>query len=76
MLSARQFAVLLLLTDNAEPCELDRANGEALVERQLTRFEGREPDHRYAPVSPLEDASLEASDPIHAQDRKVSSTAH
>jgi len=69
VLSARQFAVLLVLTDNAEPDELDRANVEALVERQLTRFEGRE-------SSPEEGASIEASGPIHAHGRKVSSTAH
>lgn len=76
MLSARQFAVLFVLTDNAEPAELDRANVEALVERQRALLERRKPDHSYAPVSMQEGASPEASDPIHAYGRKMALTAH
>nr|CCA82036.1 conserved hypothetical protein [blood disease bacterium R229] len=47
-MSPHEFAVLLLVRDNAETCELDRADIEALIERQLVTVERRGPNHSYA----------------------------
>ena len=44
VLSTHEFAVLLLVNDGAEPDELDRADVEALIERQLVTLEHRGPD--------------------------------
>ncbi|AXV84735.1 hypothetical protein GO998_17935 (plasmid) [Ralstonia syzygii] len=51
MLSPHEFAVLLLVNDNTEACELDLADIEALVERQLVTLERRGPNHSYARIT-------------------------
>ncbi|WP_404943875.1 hypothetical protein [Ralstonia solanacearum] len=48
VLSPHEFAVLLLVNDSAEACELDRADIETLIERQLVTLERRGPNHSYA----------------------------
>lgn len=60
MLSPHEFAVLLLINDSAESCELDRADVEALIERQLVTLERCGPDHSYAQVTPQGHAFLKA----------------
>lgn len=51
VLSPHEFAVLLLVNDGAESDDLDRADVEALIERQLVTLERRGPDHSYARVT-------------------------
>ncbi len=51
VLSPHEFAVLLLVNDSAEACELDRADIETLVERQLVTLERRGPNHSYAQLT-------------------------
>jgi len=76
VLSPHEFAVLLLVNDGAEPAELDRADVEALIERQLVTLERRGPDRCYAQVTLQGYAFLKASGLVRAGARRVADAVH
>ncbi len=76
MLSPHEFAVLLLVNDGVESTELDRADVEALIERQLVTLERRGPDHSYARVTLQGYAFLKASGHVRSSGRRVAVVPH
>ncbi|MGM3277742.1 hypothetical protein [Ralstonia sp. 24A2] len=77
VLSPHEFAVLLLVNDGAEPDELDRADVEALIERQLVTLEHRGPDRCYARVTLQGYVFLKASGHVRSSGRRLAAaTAH
>lgn len=76
MLSPHEFAVLLLVNEGTEAEDLDRADVEALIERQLVTLERSDPDHCYARVTLQGYAFLKASGHVRASGRRVAALAH
>ncbi|TXD56085.1 hypothetical protein FUT88_20285 [Ralstonia sp. TCR112] len=76
MLSPHEFAVLLLVNDGAESDDLDRADVEALVERQLVTLERRGPDHSYARVTLQGYVLLKASGHVRTIGRRAVAVPH
>ena len=76
MLSPHEFAVLLLVNDGAESDGLDRADVEALIERQLVTLERRGPDHCYARVTLLAYGRLAPRPPAPPRGRRAPPASH
>ncbi len=76
MLSPHEFAVLLLVSDSAESCELDPADVEALIERKLIALECDGPGHSYARVTLQGHAFLKACGHVRAGGRRTPLVAH
>ena len=76
VLSPHEFAVLLLVNDGAESDDLDRADVEALIERQLVTLERRGPDHSYARVTLQGYALLKASGHVRTYGRRTMAVSH
>lgn len=76
VLSPHEFAVLLLVNDGAESDDLDRADVEALIERQLVTLERRSPDQCYARVTLQGYVFLKASGHVRASGRRVAAVPH
>ncbi|CAJ0699356.1 hypothetical protein R11007_03021 [Ralstonia holmesii] len=76
VLSPHEFAVLLLVNDGAESDDLDRADVEALIERQLVTLERRGPDHSYARVTLQGYVLLKASGHVRTSGRRSMAASH
>ena len=76
MLSPHEFAVLLLVSDGAESDDLDRADVEALIERQLVTLERRGPDRCYARVTLQGYVFLKASGHARTTGRRDAAVPH
>ncbi|MCO5400423.1 hypothetical protein [Ralstonia soli] len=76
MLSPHEFAVLLLVNDGAASDDLDRADVEALIERQLVTMECRGPDNCYARVTLQGYALLKASGHVRSSGRRAVAVSH
>jgi len=71
VLSPHEFAVLLLVNDGAASDDLDRADVEALIERQLVTLECRGPNRCYARVTLQGYVLLKASGHVRTSRRAV-----
>jgi hypothetical protein len=76
VLSPHEFAVLLLVSDSAESCELDPADVDALIERKLVTLERDGPDRSYARVTLQGHAFLKACGHARAGGRRTPLIAH
>lgn len=76
MLSPHEFAVLLLVNDGAESDDLDRADVEALIERQLVTLERRGPNRCYARVTLQGYILLKASGHVRSSGRRAAAVPH
>lgn len=76
MLSPHEFAVLLLVNEGAEAADLDRADVDALIERQLVTLERRSPDQCYARVTLQGYVFLKASGHVRSSGRRVAAMSH
>lgn len=76
MLSPHEFAVLLLVNDGAESAELDQADVEALIERQLVTLECQGPDRCYARVTLQGYVFLKASGHVRTSGRRTAADLH
>jgi|GEM_PF-600992 len=76
VLSPHEFAVLLLVNEGAEAADLDRADVEALIERQLVTLERRGPDRCYARVTLQGYVFLKASGHVRTVARRVAAVPH
>ncbi|MNS73443.1 hypothetical protein [Cupriavidus necator] len=68
MLSHHEFATLVLVNDNSDPTELDRADVEALLAHHLVRLESFGPNHSRPLVTIEGYAFLQAVGRVHARD--------
>ena len=68
MLSHHEFATLVLVKGSPDPTELDRADIEALLARQLVTLERLGPNCSRPQVTIQGYAVLRALDRLHAQD--------
>jgi hypothetical protein len=68
VLSHHEFATLVLVNGNPDPTELDRADIEVLLARQLVTLERLGPDHSRPQVTIQGYVFLKALDRVRAQD--------
>ncbi|RDK02606.1 hypothetical protein DN412_40430 [Cupriavidus lacunae] len=68
MLSHHEFATLVLLNDNSDPAELDRADLQALCARQLVTLERLGPNRSRPQVTIQGYVVLKALDRVRAKD--------
>lgn len=76
MLSPHEFAVLLLVNDNVESRELDRADVEALIEHKLVTLERQGSTAAYARVTAQGHAFLKACGLVRIGDRQEPACVH
>ncbi|QCC05451.1 Preprotein translocase subunit SecA (plasmid) [Cupriavidus necator H16] len=79
MLSQHEFATLVLVSDNSDPTELDRADVEALLTHQLVGLQSFGPNHSRPGVTIEDYAFLQAVGRVRARDcwpRQASQCAH
>lgn len=76
MLSPHEFAVLLLVNDSAESHDLDRADVEALIERQLVTLEQQGPGQCFARVTAQGHAFLKACGHAPGRGQRTAPTTH
>lgn len=76
MLSPHEFAVLLLVNDGVASDDLDPADMEALIERELVTLERRGPDRCYARVTLQGYVLLKASGHARPSARRMAAVPH